>query len=776
MTFWNVNEILDINEGTSPNSGNGDTIRDAFLKVDNNFSNISVFLAQPTVEFLNANIEYNINANSGNVNTLTVSTVANTFTVTGNINMTGNVVPSVANYYDLGSAARPFKTLYVATTVSTTQVQTSSDAGLLVIHANANPGDVKDVGILGNISSNYTSNAYAFFGHQFTTNNFVYKITPNNAATVGNSVVYDGVYGNVQFGSAFLSNSSSGNGNTLISAGSVRIDGNIYTGNIFGYGGSFLTTTSAGIGQLYNTAGNVFTAPLAISDSTQSTSTLTGALRVAGGAGIVKNLYVGGDEYVAGNLAVTGNATFGQINNLTVNGSLSMSGAGSITATTVGVNTVTATTISTSTLTGLSTLGVGGTITTNILNAATIGNLGATLTGTISTAAQTNITSVGTLTSLAVTGNITAANIVATQYGNSVGTTATYSGNITAANINAVHYGNSVGTTATYSGNVTASYILANGGALTGLANNSTIITINANVTGTNAAIITANTGMKSYVDAVNTAWQANAATQDTAIVSLRTNANANTAAYLTTYSGNIAAGNVTTTGNVTGNYILGNGSLLTGIPASYGNTQAAAYLTIYSGNLGGTLTTAAQTNITSVGTLTGLTLSGGINTTGNTTANIGSPSNWFGNVHAVTFRGTSVTAQYADLAEMYLADNAYGPGTVVMFGGEQEVTAAEAHTTAVAGIVSTNPAYVMNNTLKGTHVVAVALTGRVPCLVVGTVCKGDLMVAGPGGTAMSISNSQWSDGGAPVGVVVGKAIQDFNGSDGVIEVAVGRY
>ena len=774
MAFWNVNEILDINEGTSPNSGNGDTIRDAFFKVDSNFSNISTFLAQPTIEFLNANVGYNINANSGNINTLTVSTVSNTFTVTGNINMSGNVVPTVANYYDLGSSARPFKTLYVATTVSTTQVQTSSDAGLLVIHANANPGDDKDVGILGNISSNYPSgNMYAFFGHQFTTNNFVYKITPNNAATMGNSVVYDGVYGNVQFGSLFLSNSSSGNGNTFISAGSAKIDGNIFTGNVYGYGGQFLTTTSAGIGQLYNTAGNVFTAPLAISDTTQSTSTVTGALRVAGGAGIVKNLYVGGDEYVAGNLAITGNATFGQINNLTVNGSLSMSGAGSITATTVGVNTVTATIISTSTLTGLSTLGVGGTITTNILNAATIGNLGAVLTGTLSTAAQTNITSVGTLTSLAVTGNITGANVIATQYGNALGTTATYSGNVTAANINAVHYGNAIGTIATYSGNVTASYILANGGALTGLANNSTVITINANVTGTNAAIVTANTGMKSYVDtttsAVTTAWQANAAVQDAAIVSLRTNANANTAAYLTTAT-------ITTTGNITGSYILGNGSLLTGLPALYGNTQAAAYLTVYSGNISGNLTTAAQTNITSVGTLTGLTLSGGINTTGNTTANIGSSSNWFGNVHAVTFRGTSITAQYADLAEMYLADNNYDPGTVVMFGGEFEVTVAEAHTTAVAGIVSTNPAYVMNNTLTGTHVVAVALTGRVPCLVTGPVRKGDLMIAGIGGTATSISNSQWANGGTPVGVVIGKAIENFNGSNGVIEVAVGRY
>ena len=63
--------------------------------------------------------------------------------------------------------------------------------------------------------------------------------------------------------------------------------------------------------------------------------------------------------------------------------------------------------------------------------------------------------------------------------------------------------------------------------------------------------------------------------------------------------------------GNITGQYILGDGSQLTGIPTSYSNANVAAYLPTYSGNLGGTLTTAAQTNITAVGTLSGLTVNG---------------------------------------------------------------------------------------------------------------------------------------------------------------------
>jgi len=82
---------------------------------------------------------------------------------------------------------------------------------------------------------------------------------------------------------------------------------------------------------------------------------------------------------------------------------------------------------------------------------------------------------------------------------------------------------------------------------------------INANVAAANAAIITANTAMKSYVDAVTTAWTANAATQQVQINSLATGANANTAAYLTTATGNISAGNVVVTGQVTARIYHGN-------------------------------------------------------------------------------------------------------------------------------------------------------------------------------------------------------------------------
>lgn len=90
----------------------------------------------------------------------------------------------------------------------------------------------------------------------------------------------------------------------------------------------------------------------------------------------------------------------------------------------------------------------------------------------------------------------------------------------------------------------------------------------------------------------------------------------------------------------------------------------------------------------------------------------------------------TATAAQYADLAEKYTSDQEYVPGTIVMFGGDAEVTISEDRTKKVAGVVSTHPAYLMNSHLEGTSV-EVALQGRVPCKVEGTIHKGDMIVAG---------------------------------------------
>ena len=152
------------------------------------------------------------------------------------------------------------------------------------------------------------------------------------------------------------------------------------------------------------------------------------------------------------------------------------------------------------------------------------------------------------------------------------------------------------------------------------------------------------------------------------------------------------------------------------------------------------------------------------VNANGNAVGNIGSSSLYFNTVFA-----QSTSAQYADLAELYLADADYAPATVVVFGGEQEITlATQARDPAVAGVISTRPAYQMNSGLTGDHVAKVALAGRVPCRVVGPVWKGAMMVSAPNGYARAERDPA-------VGTVIGKALQAFDGEQGTIEIVVGR-
>jgi hypothetical protein len=131
----------------------------------------------------------------------------------------------------------------------------------------------------------------------------------------------------------------------------------------------------------------------------------------------------------------------------------------------------------------------------------------------------------------------------------------------------------------------------------------------------------------------------------------------------------------------------------------------------------------------------------------------------------------TAASALYADIAERYEADAVYEPGTVLMLGGEKEVTLARGHaTTAVAGIVSTKPAYMLNSEAGSdeTHPF-IALKGRVPCKICGPVKKGDLLVAS--GYKLGYATKKQDSDSA--NAVIGKALQDFAGPFGVIEVKV---
>jgi hypothetical protein len=267
-------------------------------------------------------------------------------------------------------------------------------------------------------------------------------------------------------------------------------------------------------------------------------------------------------------------------------------------------------------------------------------------------------------------------------------------------------------------------------------------------------------------------------------------------------------------TGNITGNYFIGNGSQLTGIDATsiqngtsnvrviapdgnvtvgIGGTSNVLIVSsagveiagnITGNNITGTLLTNAQPNITSVGTLTSVSVTGNV-TGGNLitaglvslssvtktgtsgVGNIGESGSTFNTVFA-----KATSAQYADVAERYQADADYPVGTVLVLGGSHEVTASTtSHDTAVAGVVSENPSYLMNAALQTANAVPVALLGRVLCQVVGVIRRGDLLVTSSiPGTATALDRSQYLPG-----CVIGKALADYNSSGpGMIEIAVG--
>ena len=289
-------------------------------------------------------------------------------------------------------------------------------------------------------------------------------------------------------------------------------------------------------------------------------------------------------------------------------------------------------------------------------------------------------------------------NITATNY---TGTTVSMVGNVTGGNI-------LTGGVVSATGNISGNYFVGNGSQLTGVSNygNSNVNTLLA-TWGTNTVSTTGTiTGGNITGDNLITGG----------IVSATSNIS----------GGNIVTGGiVSATGNVAGNYFVGNGSALTGVVATGIGTLSSLSVTgnITAGNI------TVSTGTVSVGTL--------VNNNANGVGNIGSSSNYFNTVFA-----KATSAQYADLAENYTADAEYAPGTVVIFGGDEEITiSTEVADERVAGAISTNPAHLMNSTQPG---LAVALRGRVPVKLIGPVTKGDgLVTSSVAGHAQSVGRSR---------------------------------
>ena len=574
-------------------------------------------------------------------------------------------------------------------------------------------------GVAGNVKSLVTDTL---------TGASVYATGGRTIATVsgGGATAADGVEGSVQY---YASGILRG-GATLVwnnAAGTLTAVGNVNTGNVNATDVVTASTLTSNI--------VTGTAPLTVTSTTRVANLSVNYANVSDFS-VVTNQTTGTFFPVFVNSSATGNRALGANANVSFNAA-----TGALISTLYTGTLTTAAQPNVTSLGTLTGLGVNGTITgVNITantgvftgNASGLSEINASnlssgtvptarLSGgypiTVTTAAQPNITSVGTLTSLAVTGNISAGNVSATTFTGALSgaaTSATTAGTVTTAaqpNITSVGTLTSLGV----SGNITAANITANTGVFTG--NGSALTALNAsNVSsGTLAQARLAN---------------ASATLGSTALTLGST---------VTTVAGLSSVTSTTFVGALTG--------------AATSATTA------------GTVTTAAQPNITSVGTLTSLSVSGAL-TNANLTTGANSTAGTITGNWTLT-AGSRMEATYADLAEYYEADGTYEPGTVLMFGGEKEVTLAEDGTSKVAGVVSTNPAYVMNSTCPGL-LTAVALQGRVPCKVRGNISKGDMLISGGNGFARP---NQFPS----MGTVIGKALQDFDGYEGVIEVAVGR-
>lgn len=575
--------------------------------------------------------------------------------VTGNITL-GNLIPAANVTYDLGSATAAWRDLYLSgntiyldgatiTANATAMTLTTETGASFVVGGTGgnSTGSFGTVQVTGNVSAanvvttnNVTATGNISGQYVFGDGSFLTNVTAaaNVAVTqIANGTSRIGIAGTNGYGQIDVAGVA--NVAVFTSAGAY-IQGVLEaTGNI--QGGNIDTTGNIVAGNVIVTGsiqGNVESeGTIEVTDTTDSTSPTSGSLVAAGGLGVAGNAYVGGLVSATGNIVSNG---------------------------TVSGNIVSGNTVST----------ISFTTTTGSIGTATI-----TTAANITAATSSTSTTTG---ALKVAGG---AGVVGNVY---VGGILDVAGNVQVANI-------------TSTGN--------------------------------------ANVAFLDVVSRINVHASAQSVSTTTGAIQVLGGIGA---------GGNIYVGeSVVATGNVTAAYFIGDGSQLSNVASSYGNANVAAYLPTYTGDV-------------STGNI--------INANANGVGNIGSSSTYFNTVFA-----KATSAEYADLAEYYLSDQPYEPGTVLKFGGVAEVTVADQDADpTIVGVVSTAPAYIMNAKLVGQHSVAVALMGRVPVKVRGPVRRGQMLVSAGDGYARA-------EDAPPTGTVIGKAVKDFNGEVGVVEVVVGR-
>lgn len=629
---------------------------------------------------------------------------------------------------------------------------------------------------------------------------------------------------------------------------------NAATGNLSAtilYANSTITAVGNIVGANIDTAGNVTasrlisnvstgTAPLVVTSTTRVNNLNVAYANVADHVNVA-DVSTGTYYPILAN-AATGNVAEGSNTALTFNAA-----TGALNATLLGGTLTTAAQPNITSLGTLTSLTVSGTLTANDI--ATFGTAGDAL--NITGAGNTNVNGAGGLINIAAAqGNGTGAGGAITLAGGNANTSGNAAGGIatlTAGNSSGQGQGGTVGIYSGSSSNATGGLggnIVITGGVFDGDGGDITISAGNATSTNRTGGDVLIKAGPSTGSQAVgkitfqtSTPGSSGATVQtltDRVIIDdTQMNVRFTTASTSTTTGALEVAGGVGVVGNVCAAAFYGAATGLTGlVGANVTGTVANAT----HASTANTVTNAAQSNITSVGTLlslqantgslttvsapfifdqvwnnssvvftaikqnitdtasdgasrlidlqvagvskfyvdkvgnviagnlslssTGTAILGAISTGANTT-----PGNITGNWTLTS--GSRFNATYADLAEYYEADGLYDAGTVLEFGGEKEVTIASDGTTRVAGVVSTDPAFAMHAKCNGLAV-PIALQGRVPVKVRGQIRKGDMMISGGGGFARPSKSPL-------MGSVIGKALENFDGVEGVIEIAIGR-
>jgi hypothetical protein len=673
-----ANHITITSNLTSGNANLGNLARANYITVSTNITSANADLGNLTVGN-NASIS----------STLTVSNV----TISGKV--TGNLVPSDNIVYDLGSSTNRWRDLYLSgssinlgaqtisantggLTVSNLTAANIIATGNLSIAGNLNTGNITSSGNITGANIISSGDLSVVGNVSGATATITGNVSGSNLVTTGN--VYSGnvsVTGVINSGSIILVGNVTG-GNTIMS-GVVTASGNISGANIIAVGG--VTAGGNVTGSNFVTIGNIFAGNLTLSGGIQSTGSI-----------------VGGSIGTTGTVSATGNITGGNIVTTNIISGTTLTISGNISSLNANLgNLVTASYFSGS-----------GSLLTSITGGNVVGQVGnALIAGTVYASAQSSITSLGTLTVLNVSGNIRSANanlgnLVTANYYQGDGSLltniagVTVTGNVGNANSAGTSYyanvANSVawtnvtnkpttvsgfGITDSYSNSNVASYLILNPPVSS--YSNSSVASYLPTYTG-NIKSGNANLGNLVYANYHQGDGSLLTSLTGANVTGNVSNANFAGTAYYANVANSITWNNISSKPNtisgfgITDSYGNSNvSSYLSTFPptGTYSNSNVSSYLPTYTGNITassanvgnliianfhqGTLTTAAQPNITSVGNLTGLVIAnlnantiftpGGIVASG-----IIQGSNITGNGYSLSgITGSNVTGQVAN-------------------------------------------------------------------------------------------------------------------------------